>query len=364
ENDLVLDDPLVSRWHAWIERAGGEWVIADRGSANGILVNRVPVQRAVLRPGDTALLGGSHLQLRAPGAAPAAPHGGGRLAHTTQEQRLGPYVILSMLGEGGMSRVLLARDERAGRLVALKLLRRHSAYLAEKFRQEGMLRLRHPAIAQVLETGRHEGQSYIAIEYIAGASLRRLLAGGPLPISQALGYAAQILGALDYAHRAGIVHRDLKPENIIVAPERGAVLIDFGIARDLGAATVGIQMLVGTPQYMSYEQVVGLPVDQTSDLYALGIVLYELLTGRVPFDGDEPVAVLLQHQQRDPLPPRRLRPEIPAYVEAAIMRALAKDRSARFADAAAFAEALGYPALARERARRDSGLLVMTRGGS
>src|SRR5262249_48672131 len=155
------------------------------------------------------------------------------------------------LGEGGISRVLLARDTRDDRLVALKLLNQQGQYLFEKFRQEGMLKLDHPHIARVFETGEIDGHPYIALEYGEGPSLRALLAGWPLPPDAALIITGQILSALDYAHRDNIIHRDIKPENILISARQGVKLIDFGIAKDLAMLTRTQHMVLGTPHYMS-----------------------------------------------------------------------------------------------------------------
>ena len=348
-NSLGLDDPLVSRQHARVFFDGASWVVEDTRSANGTFVNQRPVARCALLPGDTLQIGSARLELqheqRSAAVAPAPAEGGerGRM-RTTGQYAVGPFTIVGSLGDGGIGRVLLAEDERRpDRLVALKLLHKQNHYLLKKFQQEGALRLDHPHITRVLETGEIAGHAYILQEYVEGISLRRLLTGQPWSADAALTLIGQVLQALDYAHRRQIIHRDIKPENIMISARQGVKIIDFGIAKDLTLATHTQHMLLGTPQYMSYEQALGLPVDATSDLYATAIVLYELLTGAVPFGAPEAFEVIWQHQNAAPLPPRQLNPAISPWVEEAILRALAKDRRLRFQTAAELAAALGCP---------------------
>src|ERR687885_363941 len=208
----------------------------------------------------------------------------------------GRYRILRKLGSGGMANVYLAEDQELGRRVAIKILNdRHANddQFVERFRREAKnaAGLSHPNIVSIYDRGEAEGTYYIAMEYLDGRSLKELIIGrGPAPIPVAIDYARQTLAALRFAHRNGIVHRDIKPHNVIVDSEGRIKVTDFGIAR-AGAASQMTEAgsIIGTAQYLSPEQARGAPVDQTSDLYSVAVLLYELLTGTVPFNGDTPV---------------------------------------------------------------------------
>jgi beta-lactam-binding protein with PASTA domain len=249
------------------------------------------------------------------------------------------YVIKRKLGSGGMADVYLAEDQELGRRVALKLLDdRHSAdeQFVERFRREAQSAagLNHPNIVSIFDRGRAEGTYYIAMEYLDGRTLKELLIrNGPTPVPIAIDYARQILGALAFAHRGGIVHRDIKPHNIVVGSDGRLKVTDFGIARSGASQMTEAGSIVGTAQYLSPEQARGAPVDQRSDLYSLGIVLYEMLTGKVPFTGDTPVEIAMKHLSQVPDPPSALRPEVPHDLDAVVMRALAKDPDQRYASA-------------------------------
>jgi beta-lactam-binding protein with PASTA domain len=249
------------------------------------------------------------------------------------------YVIKRKLGSGGMADVYLAEDQELGRRVALKLLdERHASdeQFVERFRREAQSAagLNHPNIVSIFDRGRAEGTYYIAMEYLDGRTLKELLVrNGPTPIPIAIDYARQILGALSFAHRNGIIHRDIKPHNIIVGSDGRLKVTDFGIARSGASQMTEAGSIVGTAQYLSPEQARGAPVDPRSDLYSLGIVLYEMLTGKVPFTGDTPVEIAMKHLSQVPEPPSKLRPEVPHDVDAVVMRALAKDPDQRYGSA-------------------------------
>ncbi|HEV2592862.1 MAG TPA: Stk1 family PASTA domain-containing Ser/Thr kinase [Gaiellaceae bacterium] len=249
------------------------------------------------------------------------------------------YVIRRKLGSGGMADVYLAEDQELGRRVALKLLNeRHAAddQFVERFRREAQSAagLNHPNIVSIFDRGRAEGTYYIAMEYLDGRTLKELLVrNGPTPIPIAIDYARQILGALSFAHRNGIVHRDIKPHNIIVGRDGRLKVTDFGIARSGASQMTEAGSIVGTAQYLSPEQARGAPVDQRSDLYSLGIVLYEMLTGKVPFTGDTPVEIAMKHLSQVPEPPSKLRSQVPHDLDAVVMRAIAKDPDQRYASA-------------------------------
>ena len=249
------------------------------------------------------------------------------------------YVIKRKLGSGGMADVYLAEDQELGRRVALKLLNeRHAAdeQFVERFRREAQSAagLNHPNIVSIFDRGRAEGTYYIAMEYLDGRTLKELLVrNGPTPIPIAIDYARQILGALAFAHRNGIIHRDIKPHNIVVGADGRLKVTDFGIARSGASQMTEAGSIVGTAQYLSPEQARGAPVDPRSDLYSLGIVLYEMLTGKVPFTGDTPVEIAMKHLSQIPEPPSTLRPEVPHDLDAVVMRALAKDPDQRYGSA-------------------------------
>ena len=231
-----------------------------------------------------------------------------------------------------MANVYLASDQELGRRVAIKILDdRHARdeQFVERFRREAQnaAGLSHPSIVSIYDRGEAEGTYYIAMEYVEGRTLKELLvARGPSPLGIAIDYTRQILSALRFAHRNGIVHRDIKPHNVIVDGEGRVKVMDFGIAR-AGAASQMTEAgsIIGTAQYLSPEQARGAPVDQTSDLYSTGIVLYELLTGGVPFNGETPVEIAMKHLSQVPAPPSSHRPEIPRDLDYVALRALAKD---------------------------------------
>src|SRR5919197_3611187 len=215
----------------------------------------------------------------------------------------GRYRVVRKLGTGGMANVYLAEDEELGRRVAIKMLDdRHAQdeQFVERFRREAKnaAGLSHQNIVSIYDRGEAEGTYYIAMEYLEGRTLKELiLSRGPAPVTVAVDYARQILSALRFAHRNGIVHRDIKPHNVLVDDEGHLKVTDFGIARAGASQMTEEGSIIGTAQYLSPEQARGTQVDQRSDLYSLGIVLYELLTGSVPFSGDTPVEIAMKHLQ-------------------------------------------------------------------
>jgi eukaryotic-like serine/threonine-protein kinase len=249
------------------------------------------------------------------------------------------YRILRKLGTGGMANVYLAEDEVLGRRVAIKILNdRHAGddQFVERFRREAKnaASLSHPNIVSIYDRGEAEGTYYIAMEYLDGRSLKELIvARGPAPIHLAVDYARQILAAIRFAHRHGIVHRDIKPHNVLVDGEGRLKVTDFGIARAGVSQMTEAGSIIGTAQYLSPEQAKGAPVDQTSDLYSVGVVLYELLTGVVPFSGDTPVEIAMKHLSTVPQPPSAKRADVPRDLDLVVMRALAKDPSERYQSA-------------------------------
>ena len=251
----------------------------------------------------------------------------------------GRYRVIRRLGSGGMANVYLAEDEELGRRVAIKVLdEKHATdeQFVERFRREAKnaASLSHPNIVSIYDRGEAEGTYYIAMEYIEGRSLKELIvARGPLPIDRAVAYIRQILGAVRFAHKKGIVHRDIKPHNVLVDTDGRLKVTDFGIARAGASQMTEAGSIIGTAQYLSPEQARGAPVDQRSDLYSVGIVLNEMLTGSVPFTGDTPVEIAMKHISAVPQPPSTERPDVPEDLDLVVLRALAKDPRERFQSA-------------------------------
>jgi serine/threonine-protein kinase len=247
----------------------------------------------------------------------------------------GRYRIIRKLGAGGMANVYLAEDQELGRQVAIKILDgRHAAdnSFIERFRREAKnaAGLSHPNIVSIYDRGEAEGTYYIAMEYLSGRSLKELIVSrGPTPIKIAVDYTRQILAALGFAHRNGIV-RDIKPHNVVVDPDGRLKVTDFGIARSGASQMTEVGSIIGTAQYLSPEQARGAPVDQRSDVYSVGIVLYEMLTGRVPFTGDTPLEIAMKHLSEVPEPPSEKRPDVPEDLDNIVLRALAKDPEDRY----------------------------------
>jgi eukaryotic-like serine/threonine-protein kinase len=274
----------------------------------------------------------------------------------------GRYRLDAQIGRGGMSTVYRAFDTVLERPVAIKLMHREIASDSdqlERFRREArsVARLSHPHIVSVIDAGEEPAEDggstpYIVLEYVEGETLKSLIRrDGPLDISQAIAYAIEIARALGAAHERMIVHRDVKPQNVLIGEEGGAKITDFGIARTLteeGLTVAG--RVLGTTDYVSPEQALGQPVTGQSDLYSLGVVLYEMLTGEVPFTGETPVAVAMRHVREQMPDVQALRPEVSAATASVIDRAVAKDLDWRYADADAMVAEL-EEVLAIEAAR-------------
>src|SRR3954468_11802920 len=252
------------------------------------------------------------------------------------------YRVKHRIGSGGMADVYCAVDESLGRDVALKLLHRRFAEdreFVERFRREASSAagLQHPNVVGVFDRGEWDGTSYIAMEHLEGRTLKQLIVEeAPLDPIRAIDLVVQLLRAVRFAHKRGVIHRDLKPHNAIVDPDGRAKVTDFGIARAGASDMTQTGSIMGTAQYLSPEQAQGVAVDERSDLYSVGVVLYEMLTGRVPFEGDSAVSIALKQVAEAPTPPSRLNPATPPELEAVILRALAKDPAQRFQDADEF----------------------------
>ncbi|WP_322487071.1 Stk1 family PASTA domain-containing Ser/Thr kinase [Chloroflexus sp.] len=259
----------------------------------------------------------------------------------------GRYQIERLLGDGGMARVYLGRDRRLNRPVAIKIPHPHLMtdpdFLA-RFRHEthAAAMVSHPNLVDVYDVGQDGDQHYIVMEYVAGSTLKQLInREAPFAIPRAVRIGEQIARGLHAAHRAGLIHRDIKPQNIIVTDDGQVRITDFGVAKShLSTAMTETGITLGTVDYIAPEQAQGRPATPQSDIYALGVVLYEMLTGRLPFTGDTPVAVAMKHISEPPPPPRRCNPHIPAALEAIILRALAKDPALRQRSALELAEEL------------------------
>ena len=251
----------------------------------------------------------------------------------------GRYQVVRKLGAGGMANVYLAEDQELGRRVAIKILNdRHAndEQFVERFRREAKnaAALSHPNIVSIYDRGEAEGTYYIAMEYLDGRTLKELIVQrGPAPVTVSVEYARQVLSALRFAHRHGIVHRDIKPHNVLVDAEGRVKVTDFGIARAGASQMTEAGSIVGTAQYLSPEQARGTDVDQRSDLYSLGVVLYELITGTLPFNGDTPVEIAMKHLSTVPELPSERRPDVPRDLDLIVMRALAKDPDDRYESA-------------------------------
>jgi serine/threonine protein kinase len=282
-------------------------------------------------------------------------------------QMLGPYRIINQIGKGGMATVYKAYQASVDRYVAIKVLPSQlaeSKEFAARFQQEARIiaKLEHPHILPVFDYGESDGVAYFVMRYLEAGTLRdKMEAGRPLPLTEIDRIFTQLTDALSYAHGYGIVHRDLKPANALIDSRGNIFLTDFGIAKLLESASPRLTQtdaIMGTPAYISPEQAQGQAVDQRSDIYSLGIILYEMVTGSVPYSAETPLAVLFKHIS-DPLPPPSLvRPDVPASIEQVILKALAKDPKDRFATAAEFVAAWKRALEEKETVRRAPETIV------
>ncbi|MBN2002564.1 MAG: protein kinase [Anaerolineae bacterium] len=263
-------------------------------------------------------------------------------------KRFGQYEVVDAIGGGGMGAVYRARDTQLNREVALKVLppelaRDHE--FIERFQREAntAASLEHPHIVAIYNIGQQDGMHYLAMRLLHGQTLNHLIRHtGAIPLLRILKIIEQLASALDYAHRRGIIHRDIKPANIMVDTDDYVTLMDFGIARALvGSKITRTGTMIGTPEYMAPEQFTGEDLNVQADTYALSVVLYEMLTGHVPFTGETPVAISHGHVYQPPPPPSSYNPQIPPAVEQVVLRGLAKRPEARYATASALAQALG-----------------------
>jgi len=261
------------------------------------------------------------------------------------QDRIGRYNVLGEIASGGQGAVFRAFEPEAGRLVAIKILHASltgdRSYL-ERFRREASITasIVHPNVVRIYEVGESEGRHFMALEFLP-ENLASLIQAGGLPPGRAATLAAQIADGLGAAHTRGVVHRDMKPQNVLVTPEGTPKVTDFGIARGEALGTMtATGMMMGTPYYMSPEQCLGERATPRSDIYSLGCVLYQMLTGELPFRAETPLAILRQHTDAQPQPVRLLRSDIPLPLAAVVERAMEKDPERRFADGDDMAAAL------------------------
>jgi eukaryotic-like serine/threonine-protein kinase len=265
-------------------------------------------------------------------------------------QKLDRYQIVEQLGAGAYAETYKALDVATGKTVVLKCPNPNlfaDPSLFNRYRREAEVakRLDHPGVQRGLDTGEHRTEPYLVLEYIEGESLRHKLREGRQPIDTVVDWGRQLGDTLVYLHTHGVVHRDLKPENILVTPDGRLVVADFGTAQLAGARRLTWKHLsesLGTPDYMSPEQVQGARGDARSDIYAWGVIMYEMLSGHVPFGGDNSLAVMAGHMQGTPKPIRKVRPDVPTALEAVVLHAMRRYPEHRYQSAAELLEDLDH----------------------
>jgi len=265
--------------------------------------------------------------------------------------RLNQNELVEIIRRGGMSTVYKAYQDSLDRFVAVKVLfTNRDPQFAARFKREAraIAALQHHNILPVYDYGEQEGLLFLVLQYIEGGTTLGDMLGKPMASSTALRLTSHVLDALDYAHKRGVIHRDIKPANVLMPSPNWPMLADFGIAKlmnDNQQRLTLANQIIGTAAYMAPEQATGRPIDARTDLYAAGVVLYELVTGRVPFDSDTPMAVLTKHVYEVPTPARTLNPDLPLAVEQVLQKALEKDPGARFQTAAEMAAELSRIAI-------------------
>ncbi|WP_238882546.1 Stk1 family PASTA domain-containing Ser/Thr kinase [Clostridium sp. YIM B02551] len=250
------------------------------------------------------------------------------------------YELLEQIGEGGMSFVYKARDKKLNRFVAVKILKKdfiNNADIVEKFKKEAtaIANLSDPNIVNVLDVGTQDQAHYIVMEYVKGSTLKEFIRDkGRLPYDLSINIAIQVAKALDCAHKNNIIHRDIKPQNILVTEDGTIKVTDFGIAKSTNSSTIiNTSNIIGSAHYFSPEQAKGNYIDSRTDLYSLGVVIYEMVTGRLPFDADSPVSVALKHIQEDVVPPKNINSTIPESLNKLILKAMEKAQIKRYQSA-------------------------------
>lgn len=360
-NDVIItDDMMVSRQHAQIMQEGMAWLLHDRDSVNGVFVNGQRIIQHTLHHSDTIQICNTLFNF-----INGQDDSGPRISPPTYEDstmtnsmqlgnqaQFGAYMIEKVIGKGGMSVVYKAWNAQK-QPVAIKVLDVTGEYIVRKFIQEGRIGVtlrEHPNICQTLGADRsQDNRLYIVMEFVAGTSLREMMNNTALSPQNIVHIIGQLCDALHYAHQHHIVHRDVKPENIMVTPQGIVKVTDFGIAKLTSSVTITTDRLVGTPEYVSPEQIQAQRITPASDIYSTGVLLYELLTGSPPFPSDANLGfrqattkVLSAHIHTPPTPPSQIRAGIPPHFEAATLKALAKSPSHRFASVLEMAQTLGY----------------------
>lgn len=347
--DLVLSQPLYGTLGDVFTKSGVE-LKPQRGMFGGsqtlYVMNRDLVSRVTGASGASVTpTADAPTRVASTGApTPVAPRAHATLAEIAPGKVIGDrFEILSTLGAGGMGIVYKVRDRELDDLVALKMLKRDvwgDKDLLERLKSELKLarKITHPNVLRTFDFGEVDGIPFITMEYVRGITLRYLLQQtGSLPYSAGLRLARQLCRGLAAAHDVGVLHRDIKPENLIVQPNGNAKLMDFGIARPIARMDEGQTQpgtVLGTPQYLAPEQLQGKPIDERADLWAVGVVLYELFTSHTPFKGDNPMQVIVATLNEQPTPPRQYWQEMPEQLEQIILRCLARDPSRRHRTAA------------------------------
>ena len=295
----------------------------------------------------------SDLSTIASPATPTPATGGGGAARVEVGHVFGErYQVLSLLGSGGMGQVFRVLDQPSGQALALKVLRPLDGDEGDRVRRfqreiQILTRIKHPAVLRILDWGDSPVGLYFVTELVDGEDLKLAIRRrGPWPAAEAAALGATLADALAAAHAQSVVHRDVKPNNVMIARDGSVRLLDFGLARGAGIDLTTLTRtgtILGTPGYMSPEQFDAHGVDERSDVYSLGVVLFEVLTGRLPFTGQTPIAVALAHKTQAPPLPRSLRPGVPAWLERVVLRCLEKDPARRFASASELAAELRRP---------------------
>ena len=294
----------------------------------------------------------SHVSTMVAPATPAPSGGGGTVRFEAGHVFGERYRVVSLLGSGGMGQVFRVEDATSGQALALKVLRPLDGDEGDRVRRfqreiQILTRIRHPAVLHILDWGDSPAGLYFVTELVDGEDLKLAIRRrGPWLAAEAAALGATLADALAAAHAQGVVHRDVKPNNVMIARDGSVRLLDFGLARGAGIDLTTLTRtgtILGTPGYMSPEQFDAHGVDERSDVYSLGVVLFEVLTGRLPFSGQTPIAVALAHKTQAPPLPRSLRPGVPAWLERVVLRCLEKDPARRFASASELAAELRWP---------------------
>ena len=370
--DVKIADREVSRRHAIVRRADGGFELEDLNSTNGTRLNGVDVKTPVpLRDGDVIVIGESRIEvaIHAETSTPfrvSSVHGGSDLVGS----HLGQYELVEIISRDEMFTVYKGWQELLDRFVAVKVLAHpQDDQFATRFKLEARIlaRLHHPNIVPIYDSGEQKGLLFIVTQYVDSEVLLGEIVGQPMDAARASSLTAQVLHALDHAHGKGVVHRNVKPANILMALPTWPMLSGFDIAKLVDQRSqerlTRQGMIIGTPAYMSPEQVFGLTVDARSDVYATGVLLFELVTGRVPFQEDTPQATLSKHAYDLPPPARAINPSLPPDIEPVLSRALAKEPDLRYQSAAEMAHALEHLADNLKRARTSDPLTSLYQEG-